>query len=66
MTMTETQLGRKMGIIADPVANKVDVDSHTLNVMLRVFEMNRVQRDQLGGTANPDLWCEFLPWHSLN
>lgn len=66
--MTELEMSRTLGILADPEHNRIhlepDMASDLMMVTLAFHEM-RTQRRYIG-TLNQDLWLEFLPWHSLN
>jgi hypothetical protein len=66
--MTEQELAVTLGLLEEPVRNYVPVDAHLRADILHlkeVFEIVRSQKDQLGA-VNPDIWCELVPWHSMN
>jgi hypothetical protein len=66
--MTELELSLTLGLIADPDQNRVSFNPWVITEIAElkaVFE--RVEKQKLEyGAVNPDIWCEFLPWLSLN
>ncbi len=66
--MHELEIFESLGILLDPEENRLPVDNELRQSIERLseafFEMT-TQR-LLYGTLNPDLWLEFIPWHSLN
>ncbi|MBY0451069.1 MAG: hypothetical protein K2X01_10645 [Cyanobacteria bacterium] len=66
--MTELEMALTLGILPDPVENRVPVDAALIAevaFLSRIFSLNTEQRRTIG-PVNPELWCELLPWHSLN
>ncbi len=66
--MTELEMSQTLGMIMDPVRNRLAVTSDLALEMTQLgmaFTQAIRQRPHLG-TLNPDLWLEFVPWHSLN
>jgi hypothetical protein len=66
--MTELEMSLTLGIMNEPVQNRVNVDPllHAEIMYLKhVFLINQHQRQEIG-TFNPDTWADLLPWHSLN
>jgi hypothetical protein len=66
--MNEMDLCMTLGILPEPVKNRVSVDPeiHSQIIYLKeIFTTLQAQREHIG-IFNPDLWCELLPWHSMN
>lgn len=66
--MNELEMAKTLGFLSEPEANRVTIDPLLmleLTYLKQVFAYARHQKDMLG-SANPDLWCELLPWHSMN
>ena len=66
--MTETEMANLLGLLTEPVKNRVSHD-HGLDLEISYLQLifNQIaQQRQLIGTVQQDLWCEFLPCHSLN
>lgn len=66
--MTELEMSLTLGLMSEPEQNRVTVDSviqAEIMYLKHIFCIAKVQREEVG-RANPDLWAELLPWHSLN
>lgn len=66
--MNEMEMSAVLGMLSEPTRNRVKVDPFLKSELLylkHIFQVVQIQR-KLIGPVNPDLWCEFLPWHSLN
>jgi hypothetical protein len=66
--MTETEMSAVLGMLNEPVRNRVQCDPLMVSELIylkHIFAAADTQKKMLG-PVNPDLWCEFLPWHSLN
>jgi len=66
--MTELEMTVTLGILPDPDKNFVHVDEALkaeITYLSTIFAIARGQKEMIG-TANPDMWIELLPWHSLN
>ncbi|MEB3288087.1 MAG: hypothetical protein VKJ04_11355 [Vampirovibrionales bacterium] len=66
--MTELELSLTLGVVTEPVKNRVNVDpllEVEIMFLKQIFQIARIQRDEVGH-ANPDAWADLLPWHSLN
>ncbi len=58
----------KLGMVSEPAQNKVDMDPllrAEISYLSHIFEMIQGQKRRMG-SVNPDIWCELLPWHSMN
>ena len=66
--MNELELFDTLGIILDPDYNRLaiteDIQISIENLSYVLCEMNTQKKSY--GTLNPDIWLEFIPWHSLN
>jgi hypothetical protein len=66
--MTEVQMSEVLGLLSDPIHNFVKMDAlleYEILSLKSTFAMLSIQKKMIG-TVNPDLWCEFMPWNSLN
>jgi hypothetical protein len=66
--MNELEMSAVLGILSEPAENYVKVDpllKAELVYLKYIFSAVQCQKDAIG-PVNPDLWCDFLPWHSLN
>ena len=66
--MTELEMSLTLGMMSEPERNRVNVDPvlHAEILYLKhIFAITRNQKSEIG-RANPDVWAELLPWHSLN
>jgi hypothetical protein len=66
--MTELEMAMTLGILPEPVRNRVEVDAFLqaeITYLSHVFAIAHRQK-QAFGTVNQDMWCELLPWHSMN
>lgn len=68
MSMTETEMANLLGLLIEPVQNRVLMERLSLVELIELqqsFKRTEDQRQTMGA-VNPDLWTEFVPWHSLN
>jgi hypothetical protein len=68
MGMNELELSEKLGFLSDPECNRVPLEGSLQGNILflkKIFKVLQNQKSQLG-SFNPELWCELVPWHSLN
>ena len=66
--MTELEMCLTLGIVTEPGHNRVHADPlirAEIMYLKHIFDIARHQRDEIG-SANPDVWADFLPWHSMN
>ncbi|MBX2860576.1 MAG: hypothetical protein KTR14_05040 [Vampirovibrio sp.] len=66
--MTELEMAMKLGLLNEPEQNRVYVDHQLmmdLQYLKHVFKAVSKQSEDMG-RFNPDVWCELVPWHSLN
>ncbi len=66
--MNEKEMAVTLGILPEPEKNRVQLDPYLRSELMflqSIFSMAQTQK-QCIGNANPDLWCELLPWHSMN
>ena len=57
-----------LGLLNEPEHNRVQMDEALKEDILSlttIFEMAGCQRESFG-SANSELWIDFLPWHSFN
>lgn len=66
--MSELELAVTLGIILEPENNYVSVNPLLISEILhlkQIFQLVDLQKKILG-PVNPEMWCEFLPWYSMN
>jgi hypothetical protein len=66
--MTEQQLSHSLGLLAEPVKNRVKASAQLETEILllsQIFATVTKQKRHMGA-VNPDIWVEFVPWHSNN
>jgi hypothetical protein len=66
--MTELQMSETLGLISEPEKNFVHIDetiASEIQALKKVFATVSHQKLAIGN-ANVNLWCEFVPWSSLN
>lgn len=66
--MNELEMALTLGILPEPVKNRVPVDEFLkaeISYLSHVFAVAQGQKQTIG-SVNPDIWCELLPWHSMN
>lgn len=66
--MNELEMALTLGILPEPVRNRVHVDAFMqleIAFLSEIFKISRLQKEDIG-SANGDLWSELLPWHSMN
>jgi hypothetical protein len=66
--MNEMEMSVVLGMLSEPVKNRVQLDPLLTSELLylkHIFAAVESQKRHIG-PVNPDLWCEFLPWHSMN
>ncbi|MFM7389342.1 MAG: hypothetical protein ACKO34_01810 [Vampirovibrionales bacterium] len=68
MPLTAVQVSATLGLIEDPLKNKViftATQKEHFFELIAVFKEAQRQSKLLKPTTE-DIWVEFLPWHSLN
>lgn len=68
MSMTEVEMSRTLGILADPEKNRLPIGEDLrddIQMLCMTFQEMMDQKEDYG-SVNTDLWLEFIPWHSLN
>ncbi|MDX2085225.1 MAG: hypothetical protein SFZ03_07545 [Candidatus Melainabacteria bacterium] len=66
--MKETDVAIALGLLDEPVCNRVPLDAYLradIYALKSAFQQLSAQKSALG-SVNPDLWCELVPWHSMN
>jgi hypothetical protein len=66
--MTNLEWCETLGLIADPDENRLGIDEDLIlqiNDLSAVFS-KMIEQKAIYGAVNPDVWLEFVPWHSLN
>ncbi len=66
--MTELELSMTLGIMMEPEKNRVKVDpllQAEILYLKHIFQIVQYQKQEVG-CANPDVWVDLVPWHSLN
>ncbi len=66
--MNELEMAIKLGMVSEPVQNRVEIDpllQAELSYLSHIFDVVNGQKKAMG-SLNPDIWCELLPWHSMN
>jgi len=66
--MTELEMSLTLGLMSEPVRNRVQMDpviQAEIMYLKHIFDIAKNQRSEVG-RANPDVWAELLPWHSMN
>ena len=66
--MTELEMCLTLGIVTEPLENRVHVDPLIRAEMMylkHIFEIAELQKLEIG-SSNPDTWADMLPWHSMN
>jgi hypothetical protein len=66
--MTDIQLSSTLGIIQEPIKNKVHFSNEQAEQFMELtFVLRQAESQQkLLKPTTENLWVEFLPWHSLN
>ncbi len=66
--MNELEMNVTLGILPDPDKNFVHMDEGLkaeITYLSKIFAIAKGQKNIIG-SANPDMWIELVPWHSLN
>ena len=66
--MNELEMSLTLGLLSEPEKNFVNIDDILKTEVMylkHIFQIAKLQRNEVG-VLNPDLWAEFLPWHSPN
>jgi hypothetical protein len=67
--MNEVEMADALGLLVEPVANRVYADSvlkASIHELCATFEQVQKQKVQIGVLTPDASWVGLLPWHSLN
>ena len=66
--MSELEMSQKLGLLLEPLTNRVAKDDETTTAVISLLEAFREHRTQSNWSQDlyTDMWLEFVPWHSEN